>query len=87
MSGLIGIKVDDGPLQPLMFGALISAVDPVATLAIFGSAELNVEPTLYVAAWGAGRRVQPRAGCSRLTVLFLRANDAQVQPRLRRKRP
>lgn len=31
----------------LMFGSLISAVDPVATLAILGSPELGVDPLLY----------------------------------------
>ena len=34
----------------LSFGSLISAVDPVATLAIFGS--LNVHPTLYMLVFG-----------------------------------
>lgn len=31
----------------LLFGALISAVDPVATLAIMGTAELNCNKMLY----------------------------------------
>ena len=35
-----------------MFGALISAVDPVATLSILGNAELNVDPLLYSLIFG-----------------------------------
>lgn len=35
------------PMEPLLFGALISAVDPVATLSIMGSPELNCDPLLY----------------------------------------
>ena len=34
-------------MEPLLFGALISAVDPVATLSIMGSPELNCDPLLY----------------------------------------
>jgi hypothetical protein len=33
-------------------GALISAVDPVATLSIMGSAELNCDPLLYSLVFG-----------------------------------
>jgi len=34
----------------LLFGALISAVDPVATLAIFNALDIN--PTLYMMVFG-----------------------------------
>ena len=36
----------------MLFGALISAVDPVATLAIIGNPELNCEPLLYSLVFG-----------------------------------
>jgi sodium/hydrogen exchanger 8 len=34
-------------MEALLFGALISAVDPVATLSILGNPELNLDPLLY----------------------------------------
>ena len=37
-------------VESFAFGSLISAVDPVATLAIF--AALDVEPTLYMLVFG-----------------------------------
>jgi len=40
------------PIEPLLFGALISAVDPVATLSIMGSPELNCDPLLYSLVFG-----------------------------------
>jgi sodium/hydrogen exchanger 8 len=40
------------PLQSLLFGALISAVDPVATLSIMGSPDLNCDKTLYSLVFG-----------------------------------
>jgi len=47
------IKVDgDDPMEALVFGSLISAVDPVATLSIMGSAELNCDPLLYSLVFG-----------------------------------
>ncbi len=49
--GLISISYAD-PLEPFMFGALISAVDPVATLSIMGSAELNCDRLLYSLVFG-----------------------------------
>ncbi|CAM9859225.1 unnamed protein product, partial [Chrysoparadoxa australica] len=39
-------------MEPLLFGALISAVDPVATLSIMGAAELNCDPLLYSLVFG-----------------------------------
>jgi len=39
-----------GRVHSLAFGSLISAVDPVATLAIFNA--LNVDPTLYMLVFG-----------------------------------
>lgn len=49
MSCLQGLaRIDtSNPMEPLLFGALISAVDPVATLSIMGSPELNCDPLLY----------------------------------------
>ena len=40
------------PMESLVFGALISAVDPVATLSIMGNPELNCEPLLYSLVFG-----------------------------------
>lgn len=40
------------PMEALLFGALISAVDPVATLSIMGSPELNCDPLLYSLVFG-----------------------------------
>lgn len=40
------------PMESLMFGSLISAVDPVATLSIMGNSELNVDPVLYSLVFG-----------------------------------
>lgn len=42
----------DNPMEALLFGALISAVDPVATLSIMGSPELNCDPLLYSLVFG-----------------------------------
>lgn len=46
VAGLVAIDVAN-PMEALMFGALISAVDPVATLSIMGSADLRCDPLLY----------------------------------------
>ena len=40
------------PMESLMFGSLISAVDPVATLSIMGNPELNCDPLLYSLVFG-----------------------------------
>lgn len=40
------------PMEALLFGALISAVDPVATLSIMGNAHLNCDPLLYSLVFG-----------------------------------
>ena len=52
--GLLGQhSVDrDNPMESLLFGALISAVDPVATLSIMGNAELRCDPLLYSLVFG-----------------------------------
>ncbi len=50
-NGLINVSYDD-PLESLMFGALISAVDPVATLSIMGSKDLNCDRLLYSLVFG-----------------------------------
>ena len=40
--GLTSSVDETNPMESLLFGALISAVDPVATLSIMGSPELQV---------------------------------------------
>ena len=42
----------ENPVEALLFGALISAVDPVATLSIMGSPELNCDQLLYSLVFG-----------------------------------
>ncbi|DAZ95879.1 TPA: hypothetical protein N0F65_009081, partial [Lagenidium giganteum] len=53
-AGKLGwIQIDSSnPLEALLFGALISAVDPVATLSILGNPELNLDPLLYSIVFG-----------------------------------
>mmetsp|Transcript_62132 Transcript_62132/g.140535 ORF Transcript_62132/g.140535 Transcript_62132/m.140535 type:complete len:520 (-) Transcript_62132:148-1707(-) len=47
------IHVDPkNPMEAMMFGALISAVDPVATLSIMGNPELHCDPLLYSLVFG-----------------------------------
>mmetsp|Transcript_15848 Transcript_15848/g.23841 ORF Transcript_15848/g.23841 Transcript_15848/m.23841 type:complete len:567 (+) Transcript_15848:84-1784(+) len=43
---------DTNPMESLLFGALISAVDPVATLSIMGSPELQCNQMLYSLVFG-----------------------------------
>ena len=54
MLGVYGVVEIDtsSPMEALVFGALISAVDPVATLSIMGNPELNCEPLLYSLVFG-----------------------------------
>ncbi|CAM9486047.1 unnamed protein product, partial [Pylaiella littoralis] len=54
LAGKLGLaRIDtSNPMEPLLFGALISAVDPVATLSIMGSPELNCDPLLYSLVFG-----------------------------------
>lgn len=42
----------ENPMESLIFGALISSVDPVATLSIMGNADLGVDPLLYSLVFG-----------------------------------
>jgi len=49
--GLVNID-SENPMEALIFGALISAVDPVATLSIMGNEELNVDPLLFSLVFG-----------------------------------
>ena len=49
--GLVHINVSS-PLESLIFGALISSVDPVATLSIMGNPELNCDPLLFSLVFG-----------------------------------
>ena len=50
--GLIGLIKMANPLEGFLYGALISAVDPVATLSIMGNPELNCDPLLYSLVFG-----------------------------------
>lgn len=52
--GLMGIASIDtsSPLEALLFGALISAIDPVATLSILGSPDINADPVCYSLVFG-----------------------------------
>ena len=52
--GLLGIVDIDttSPLESLLFGALISATDPVATLSILGSTDINADPVCYSLVFG-----------------------------------
>lgn len=50
--GLVSNIDDKNPMEALLFGSLISAVDPVATLSIMGNEELNVDPLLYSLVFG-----------------------------------
>ena len=50
--GLIANVDQNNPMEALLFGALISAVDPVATLSIMGNAELRCDPLLYNLVFG-----------------------------------
>lgn len=51
-AGIINNIDKKNPMEALLFGALISAVDPVATLSIMGSAELGCDPLLYSLVFG-----------------------------------
>ncbi|KAG9329552.1 hypothetical protein JZ751_004195 [Albula glossodonta] len=50
LTGWIGAKVEAGMMEFLLFGALISAVDPVAVLAVFE--EVHVNETLFIIVFG-----------------------------------
>jgi solute carrier family 9 (sodium/hydrogen exchanger), member 8 len=51
LTGIIDIDISS-PMEALMFGALISCVDTVATLSILGNPELNCDPLLYSLVFG-----------------------------------
>lgn len=50
--GILATVNPDNPMEALLFGSLISAVDPVATLSIMGNAELRCDPLLYSLVFG-----------------------------------
>jgi solute carrier family 9 (sodium/hydrogen exchanger), member 8 len=50
--GLVSSVDGTNPMEALLFGALISAVDPVATLSIMGNADLRCDPLLYSLVFG-----------------------------------
>jgi len=49
--GMVDIDPNDA-LDPLTFGALISSIDPIATLAILGNKQLRCDPLLYSLVFG-----------------------------------
>lgn len=49
--GLVNIDAEN-PMEALLFGSLISSVDPVATLSIMGNEDLHVDPLLYSLVFG-----------------------------------
>lgn len=51
LSGIADIDVSS-PLESLLFGTLLSAIDPVATLSIMGNAELGCNSLLYSLVFG-----------------------------------
>lgn len=50
--GIVPDVDSTNPMEALLFGALISSVDPVATLSIMGNAELRCDPLLYSLVFG-----------------------------------
>ena len=50
--GIVSDIDNENPMEALLFGALISAVDPVATLSIMGNPELQCDPLLYSLVFG-----------------------------------
>jgi sodium/hydrogen exchanger 8 len=50
--GFVSNVDPNNPMEALLFGALIAAVDPVATLSIMGSADLQCNPLLYSLVFG-----------------------------------
>ena len=63
VSQLGWLQVEVTPGEAMVFGALISAVDPVATLSVLSSAEVNADPMLVSILFGerAQRRDRDRA--------------------------
>jgi sodium/hydrogen exchanger 8 len=51
-AGLISGIDKENPFESLLFGALISAVDPIATLSIMGNADLRCDQLLYSLVFG-----------------------------------
>jgi sodium/hydrogen exchanger 8 len=51
LQGIVSIDTTS-PMEALVFGSLLSAVDPVATLSIMGNPELNCDPLLYSLVFG-----------------------------------
>jgi solute carrier family 9 (sodium/hydrogen exchanger), member 8 len=50
--GIVSNVDKSNPMEALLFGALISSVDPLATLSIMGSTELQCNPLLYSLVFG-----------------------------------
>lgn len=49
--GFIHLNADT-PLEAMLFGSLVSATDPVATLALLGSPDIAADPLLYALVFG-----------------------------------
>jgi sodium/hydrogen exchanger 8 len=50
-AGIVDIN-SDSPMEAMLFGALLSSIDPVATLSILGNPSLRVKPLLYSLVFG-----------------------------------
>eukprot|EP00485_Elphidium_margaritaceum_P010460 CAMPEP_0202704216 /NCGR_PEP_ID=MMETSP1385-20130828/16931_1 /ASSEMBLY_ACC=CAM_ASM_000861 /TAXON_ID=933848 /ORGANISM="Elphidium margaritaceum" /LENGTH=707 /DNA_ID=CAMNT_0049362189 /DNA_START=45 /DNA_END=2168 /DNA_ORIENTATION=- len=74
--GILPLFNDGNPLECLLFGALISAVDPVGTLSVLGKKELNVDPTLYSLIFGES--VLNDAVSIVLYKIFMDLNNTQI---------
>jgi sodium/hydrogen exchanger 8 len=61
--GLIDGVSTTNPMESLLFGALISAVDPVATLSIMNNPELQCNKLLYSLVFGEVRAISVRLLC------------------------
>jgi len=61
--GLIDGVSTTNPMESLLFGALISAVDPVATLSIMNNPELQCSKLLYSLVFGEVRAISVRLLC------------------------
>lgn len=46
------LTIEKNAIDPLTFGALISSIDPIATLAILGNKDLRCDPLLYSLVFG-----------------------------------
>ena len=64
VSQLGWLQVEVTPGEAMVFGALISAVDPVATLSVLSSAEVNADPMLVSILFGESCSTTRSRSCS-----------------------